>query len=261
VADKAGTIVALLYDENVGFSQGGIDMCFYFSNSRRALDLANRYGRKTGFIEAAAEIQEAKYRITAFTHPACPVITPSEIIETAKWGLIPAWAKTVEEAGKLRKMCLNARTEGVFNLPSFRNSILTGRCLIPATGYFEFHHRDKSVTPYYIFLPDEEIFSFGGLYERWRNPATGETTQTFTILTVPANKLCSEIHNGGKNPYRMPLIVGRENESRWLDGSLNRSDIERLFQPFDTNLMDAYPVSNDFLKKKPDDASIIDPAR
>jgi putative SOS response-associated peptidase YedK len=233
-------------------------MCFYFSASKRALELANRYGRKIDVIETAAEIQDAQYRITAFTHPACPVITASENIETAEWGLIPAWAKTVEEAGKLKKMCLNARAEGVFDLPSFRNSVLTGRCLIPATGFFEFHHRNKSVTPYYIFLPDEEIFSFGGLYERWRNPATGETMQTFTILTVPANKLCSEIHNGGKNPFRMPLIISKENESRWLDRSLHRSEIKQLFRPFDTNLMDAYPISKDFLKKNPYDASIIE---
>ena len=77
-------------------------MCFYFSNSRRALDLVNRYGRKAGIIEmsgeaASGEIQEAQYRVSAFTHPACPLITTDENIETAKWGLIPTWKKTIEE--------------------------------------------------------------------------------------------------------------------------------------------------------------------
>ena len=82
-------------------------------------------------------------------------------------------------------MCLNARAETVFELPSFRSPVLSKRCLIPATGYFEFHHRDKNAIPYYIFLKDEAIFSFGGLYEQWRNPVTNETERTFAILTVP----------------------------------------------------------------------------
>jgi len=230
-------------------------MCFYFSNSKRALELANRYGRKTDMLETSAETP--RYKINAFTHPICPVVTEKENIESAKWGLIPAWTKTAAEADKIRKICLNARTETVFDLPSFRNPILTKRCLIPATGYFEFHHQDKSAIPYYIFLKDEEIFSFGGLYETWRNHESGETAQTFTILTVSANKLCAEIHNGGKNPFRMPLIIRREKEDEWLDHTLRRADIKQFFQPFNTDMMDARPVPNDFLKKSPDDASII----
>jgi len=231
-------------------------MCFYFSNSKRALELANRYGRKTDMPETSEETPQ--YKINAFTHPSCPVVTEKENIESAKWGLIPYWTKTAAEADKIRKICLNARTETVFDLSSFRNPILTKRCLIPATGYFEFHHRDKSAIPYYIFLKDEEIFSFGGLYETWRNPESGETAQTFTILTVQANKLCAEIHNGGKNPFRMPLIISRKKEDEWLASTLRKSDIKQFFQLFDTDMMDAWPVSNDFLKKSPDDASIIE---
>jgi putative SOS response-associated peptidase YedK len=206
------------------------------------------------------EILDEKYRISAFTHPPRPVITQNESIEIARWGLIPHWTKTPEDAKKFSKMCINARAETVFNLPSFRMPIQSKRCLIPATGYFEFHHQDKSVIPYYIFLKDEEIFSFGGMYEQWINPVTGETAQTYTILTVPSNELCTRIHNGGKNPFRMPLIIGREKEEQWLDKSLNNTDIKQFFLPFDTSRMDAYPVSKDFLKKSPDDASIIEPA-
>ena len=235
-------------------------MCFYNSNSKRALSLAKRFGRKTDIIEIAQEILDEQYRITAFTHPACPVITSNENIEIAKWGLIPHWTKTVEDANKISKMCLNAKSETVFNLPSFRSPIMTRRCLIPSTGYFEFHHSDNTVIPYYIFLKNEEIFSFGGLYELWQHPQTKEMRQTFTVLTVPANELCTHIHNGRKTPFRMPLIVGKENEERWLDKSLTQNDIKQFFVPFNTDLMNAYPVSKDFLKKRPDDASIIEPA-
>lgn len=123
---------------------------------------------------------------------------------TLKWGLIPALTKSESDAKKISEMCLNARTETVFNLPSFYNPVLTKRCLIPATGYFEFHHRDGNSIPYYIFLKDEIIFPFCGLYEIWKSKeAENETINTFTILTVPANSLCTKIYNGGKNSGRI----------------------------------------------------------
>jgi len=234
-------------------------MCFYSSNSKRALALAKRYGRKTNIIEMAQEILDEQYKITAFNHPDCPIITTNESIEVAKWGLIPHWTKTSDDAAKIRKMCLIARSETVFSKPAFRGSIYSKRCLMPTTGYFEFQHKEKEVIPYYIFLRNEEIFSFGGLYEKWYNQYSKEWIQTFSILTTSANSLCATIHNSGKNPFRMPVIISRENEELWLDNSLKENDIQQFFHPCETELMDAYPVSKDFLKKRPDDVSIILP--
>jgi len=235
-------------------------MCFYSSNSKRALALAKRYKLKTNIIEMAQEILDEQYKITAFTNPICSIVTTSESLEIAHWGLIPHWTKTVEEAKKVRNMCINARSETVFTKPAFRTPILSKRCLLPATGYFEYHHANKEKIPYYIFLKDEDIFSIGGIYELWKNPHTKETTQTFTILTVPANELCARIHNGGNNPFRMPLIIDKEHENLWLDISLKTTDIQLFFQPYDDERMDAYPISKDFLKKRPNDPSIIERA-
>jgi len=235
-------------------------MCFYNSQSKRALDLAKRYGRKSDIIEMAQEIIDEQYKVTAFTNPVCPIITQDSSVQTARWGLVPAWTKTAEEASKVRKMTLNARSETVFNLPSFRIPILKRRCLIPSTGFFEFHHEGKEAIPYYIFLKDEEIFSLGGIYEIWKDFSTNEILQTFSILTVPANEICTFIHNGGKTPFRMPLIISKENEEHWLDNSLKADEIKSLFLPFENSRMDAFPVSKDFLKKSPQDASIIKPA-
>ena len=235
-------------------------MCFYNSQSKRALDLAKRYGRKSDIVEIVQEIIDEQYKVNSFTHPLCPVITSHESIQTAKWGLVPNWTKSEEEANKIRKMTLNARSENVFNLPSFRVPIMKKRCLIPSTGYFEFHHEGKEITPYYIFLKDEEIFSLGGIYELWKNPSTNEILQTFTVLTVPANDFCAKIHNGGKNPFRMPLIISREREEYWFDSSLIVDDIKRIMLPFDTDKMDAYTVSKDFIRKSSNDASVIEPA-
>jgi putative SOS response-associated peptidase YedK len=235
-------------------------MCFYNSQSKRAMDLANRYGRKSDIIEIVQEILDEQYKITAFTHPGCAVITPDQSVQIAKWGLIPGWTKSEDEANKIRKMTINARSETVFNLPSFRVPILKKRCLIPSTGYFEFHHEGKNVIPHYIFLKDEAIFSLGGMYETWLNPATKELIQTFTVLTVPANELCAKIHNGGKIPFRMPLIVNKADEERWLDHSLQVNEVKDFLIPYDSSEMGAYPIAKDFLKKNSKDASIIERA-
>ena len=235
-------------------------MCFYNSYSKRAMDLSKRYSRKTDLIEIVQEILDEQYKITAFTNPECPVITHNQDVQLARWGLIPAWVRSDEEAAKFRKMNLNVRSETVFDLPSFRAPILKRRCLIPSTGYFEFQHNGKGVRPHYIFLRDEEIFSLGGIVELWENPITKETTQTFAVLTTNANSLCTTIHNGGKNPYRMPVIIDRENEACWIDNSLKTNDIKGFFEPYNAGRMSAYPIAGDFIKRDPKDSSIIKPA-
>jgi len=235
-------------------------MCFYNSQSKRALDIAKRYGRKTDMIEIVKEIIEEQHCISAFTHPQCAVITESDRIQANFWGLIPYWSKTPVDAAKIRKMTLNARAETIFDLPSYKFAIRRQRCLIPVTGFFEFHHEGKKIIPYYVFTKDNDLFSMGGIYDVWRNPETGDTVTTFTQITVPANELLSKIHNGGKNPFRMPLIIPKEKEEQWLDKSLTESNIKNFFIPFDTNLIDAYAVSKDFNRKAPNDRSIILPA-
>jgi len=235
-------------------------MCFYNSQSKRALDLAKRYGRRSDILEMVQEIIDEQYKVTAFTNPDCAIITPDSNIQLAKWGLIPQWTKTEEEAAKIRKMTLNARSETIFSLPSFRTSIKSRRCLIPSTGYFEFHHEGKEAIPYSIFLKDDEIFSLGGVYEQWQNPTTKEIVNTFSVITVPANELCARIHNGGKNPFRMPLIISREKEDEWLDTYLSLPRINDFLRPFSSDLMDAYPVSKDFLKKGSKDKTVLERA-
>ena len=222
------------------------------------MELAKRYGRKSAILEIVQEILDEQYKITAFTHPDCAIVTPDSNLQVAKWGLIPAWLKTEEEALKIRKMTLNAKSETVFSLPSFRVPIKSKRCLIPSTGYFEFHHEGKEAIPYYIFLKDESIFSLGGMYDVWQNPVTKELLQTFSVLTVPANELCLQIHNGGKNPGRMPLIIPKENEEKWLEPSMTAAQINDFFTPFASGKMDAYPVSREFLKKGAGDRTVVE---
>ena len=139
-------------------------MCFYNSMSKKAQQLAARYGRKSDIIEIAKEILEEQYRQAAFTNPDCAIVTTSEELEVRKWGLIPFWCKTEEDAEKMRKFTYNARSETVFELPSFRGPILSKRCIVPSTGYFEWRHEtDGTKSPYFIYVKDLDIISFGGV--------------------------------------------------------------------------------------------------
>lgn len=229
-------------------------MCFHNSMTKKAKALLARYQAKANYqIEF-----ENVYHANAFTYPLWSVLTnnkPDEL-QMFRWGLIPKWIKTAEEAAKIRVNTLNARSETVFEKPSFKFSITQKRCLIPSTGFFEWRDENKKKIPYYIYLKDVEIFSLAGIYENWTNKETGEIISGFSILTCNANSLMEFIHNSKK---RMPVIISPENEKKWISDNLQKNEILEFCKPFDYNKMSAYSISNDFLKKNYNDESIILP--
>lgn len=227
--------------------------------SAKATKLAARYGRNLSVVEIAEKIlkEQEQYRVNAFSFPDCPVIISDPEIQSYKWGLIPFWTKDEKQANEIKRMTLNARADTIFQKPSFRESIMKKRCIVPSTGYFEWRHEGGKKIPHYIFLKDEEIFSMAGIYDTWLDKSTGEVISTFSIITTEANPLTDYIHN---IKHRMPAILNQADEERWLDPKLGKSDIEQLLLPFPADQMDAYVIDNDFLKKKADDPTIIDKA-
>jgi putative SOS response-associated peptidase YedK len=225
---------------------------------KKAQEVAARYGRKSDVIEVYKEILEEKYHISAFTNPDCAVVTDDPELQIMKWGLIPFWSKDEKNASGIRKITYNARSETIFQKPSFRNPIMSKRCIVPSTGYFEYHHEGKETTPYYIFLKTEEIFSLGGIYDIWHDKETGETLHTFSIITTDANEFTGKIHNGGKNPYRMPLILDMADEEKWIGPGLLNEEINKLMKPFPVDRMDAYPVNRNFTKMNPFDKRVLE---
>lgn len=221
--------------------------------TKKATSVAARYGKKVD--EKQLELfDEPKLVVNAFTNPYYPIVSSDPLLRIEHWGLIPHWVKTAEDAERIRRMTYNARSETVFDLPSFRYSIIHKRCLIPSTGYYEYHHLDKKKTqPYYLFLPKEEIFSIAGLFDSWTNPETGEELNTFSMLTRSANDLAGKIHNGGSNPERMPVILSREDEAKWIDPNLTREQIQEILnKPVPDEWIEAYVVAPDLLRgKKP----------
>ena len=105
-------------------------------------------------------------------------------LQMLRWGLIPSWAKDPKIGYKL----INARAETVAEKPSFRSAFRQRRCLILATGFYEWQQvtgsREKQ--PYFIGLQDEKLFAFAGLYERWSSPG-GDAWETCTMITTDAN--------------------------------------------------------------------------
>ena len=128
------------------------------------------------------------------------------------------------------------------------------RCIVPSTGYFEWRHEEANKIPYYIYVKDEPIFSMAGIYDRWLDKDTGEEHKTFSIITTDTNSLTDYIDN---TKHRMPAILTQEEEEKWLNPSLSKAEIASLLKPFDTEKMDAYVIRNDFLKKSPNDPTIV----
>jgi putative SOS response-associated peptidase YedK len=150
-----------------------------------------------------------------------------------RWGLIPSWAKDAAIGNRM----INARAETVAEKPAFRRPLRSQRCLVPASGFFEWKREGDGKTPHFIHLPDEPLFAFAGLYDVWRDP-DGQSVQSYTILTTEANAVMAPIHN------RMPVILRREDEEEWLDPA--NSEVEQLLpllRPYPAEEMAAYPVA------------------
>lgn len=225
--------------------------------SAKSQKLAARYNLKTDIVEIYKEILEENYHVNAFTHPLYPIATGDNELQAFHWGLVPFWVKSEEQAKEIENMTINAKADTVFEKPSFRHSIMSKRCIVPSTGFFEWRHEGKDKIPYFIQVKNEDIFSMAGIFDVWNNPQTGEIYHSFSIITSEANSLMEYIHNTKK---RMPVILSSEDEQRWIDPDLNKEGIKELLKPFDANKMNAYIINKDFLKKNPKDKSIIEAA-
>lgn len=229
-------------------------MCFHNSMSKKAQQLAARYGRKSDIVEIYQDVLNEQHHVNAFKFPQYPVITLSDEIQVFNWGLIPFWVKTEQDAEEIRKMTLNARADTIFDKPSFREPIMRKRCIIPSTGYFDWRHEGNKKIPYFIFLKDEPIFSMAGIYDKWLDKETGEEHTTFSIITTGTNELTDYIHN---TKHRMPAILSLKDEDTWLNPELSKETVASLLQPFEAGKMDAYVIKNDFINKSPGDETIL----
>jgi putative SOS response-associated peptidase YedK len=125
-----------------------------------------------------------------------------------RWGLVPFWAKDLAFGTK----AINARSETAEEKPSFRNAFRKRRCVVPASGFFEWQGEPGKKQAYAITAEDQPLFGMAGLWESWNSPF-GETIETYTILTTEANAQMAAIHD------RMPVILPAAGVQSWLDGT------------------------------------------
>ena len=159
-----------------------------------------------------------------------------------KWGLIPSWSKDEYIGNKL----INARSETLHEKPSFRESLINKRCLVPADGFIEW----KEKKPYFIRMRNQALFAFAGLWSTW--DSGDESLNTFTIITTEANKKLSPLHS------RMPIILHPDSYETWL--TANAKSLPSLFSGSLEKELEYYEISKAINSPKNNQASLLNPA-
>jgi putative SOS response-associated peptidase YedK len=216
-------------------------------------------------------------RLTTFPVEALPLrynVAPTQTVPVVRaaesgregallrWGLIPSWADDPAIGNRL----INARAETAHEKPAFRQAFKRRRCLVPASGFYEWAKagsgggkpRGGRKQPFYFYPADGELFAFAGLWERWR-PRDGsaddsEPVETFTILTTDANTAVRPVHD------RMPVILAPDAWDLWLDGK-DPEGLPGLLKPCDPALIASHPVSTAVNIPAHDRPDCVEPVR
>lgn len=199
-------------------------------------------------VRVTTAIYKARYNCAPTQSLAVITSDHPDEFRFMRWGLIPSWAKDLSIGVKM----INARAETVSEKPSFRSALKSRRCLVPATGFFEWKREGKSKIPFLIRMKEQNGFCFAGLWDRWNSPEGG-SIESFTIITTTPNELVSGIHD------RMPVILPQESEKRWLGTEGSVHDLTSLLQPFPSELMEARVISSRVNSTSNDDPTVLVP--
>lgn len=212
-------------------------MCFSINVNLVKEELEKRYG--VNFPDKYP--YDPSYYYHAFSLPEIPAICSDnpQTIRLLKWGLIPSWIKSEEKAAEIRLKTFNARVESIGQKASFSLSFKSKRCLVPVKGFYEWQHSDKLKIPWYVTYTESDIFSLAGLFSEWSDSRRGELVSTFTIITTEANELMAYIHNSKK---RMPVILNRQDELKWLDLSVQQEEALSLLKACPSELLKAHTI-------------------
>ncbi|MDB4930986.1 MAG: hypothetical protein JWM10_3470 [Myxococcaceae bacterium] len=152
------------------------------------------------------------------TGPVVGLSKGERVLRAYRWGLVPKWAKDP----KIGHKAINARADTVAERPMFRSAFAKRRCLVPATGFYEWQRTADGKVPHYVHPARAQLFAFAGLWERWTPPDGGDELRTYTIITVDPNTLMAKIHD------RMPVIVPKRAWAAWLDPETSPEDLQAL---------------------------------
>lgn len=208
---------------------------------------SNRWSKAQPFLFAKPEKEpKSRYNIT-LTDKADIILKPGidYTVEDATFWLINEGSKSFKEA--MQYSTFNAKSETIFELKSFKNKILTQRCILPVDAFYESTGASGAKQPYAIRLKDGQPFGMAGVFSKWINPEIGSEIFTFAIITTEANEIVAKYHE----KKRMPVILPPESYELWLDEKLShKEDISLFFQTFPTEKMEVFPVSKQVISTK-----------
>ncbi|WP_417860441.1 SOS response-associated peptidase [Winogradskyella sediminis] len=234
-------------------------MCFHTSQTKKVVELENRYDASLSDDEARDAYDIPRYHLNGFSHPDMLIIPQEEpsVLAPSLWGIVPRNKKPEQLSNYYKEAVkygggLNAQSEKLFDHFIYKHSALTRRCIVPVTGFFEPHEYKNKKYPFHIKHKNNDVLSLAGLYT-----LVGSVV-TFTILTKKASPLFAKIHNK-KN--RQPIILQKDFEQEWLKDDLNENGIKELINlNFNEEELSTYTVSRDLfqIKVNTDTESIID---
>lgn len=181
-----------------------------------------------------------------------PVIISDNGIPTVKlmkWGLLAKGAKDANSV--FRYKTYNTPSENIFSRHSWEIAVRETRCLVPANGFYFLNGSGKK-RAFYAQMKDKTITSFAGIYTQWQD-SEGADHSFYSILTTEAT------HDMPDPGSRMPVIIDREDEARWLDSTVNDTgSIYKMLRPNPSEMLNVYEVSAAVHSPKPNLPGLID---
>lgn len=193
---------------------------------------------------------EARYNIAPTQFVPVIRLDPDGQRELAMlhWGLVPSWAKDKAIGNRM----INARAETLAEKPSFKKAFAHRRCLVLASGFYEWRQQDGAKRPYFISRKDSDPIAMAGLWETWRHDA--EPLESCTIITTEANEFMQALH------HRMPAMLAPEQCGRWLDSeTVSMAEAADLLMPLEEDELQAWPVSTRVNNPRNEGAQLLDP--
>ena len=217
-------------------------MCGRFTLHHSTEDVAERFSGAQSLLELTP-----RYNIAPSQPVPVIIQRDSRLMREHAWGLVPFWAKDPAIGNRM----INARAESLADKPTFKRAFSVRRCLIPASGYYEWKKADGGRIPHYIQTADRQPFAMAGLYEKWTDP-DGLPLRTCAVITTEPNEQAAAVHN------RMPAILTRDAEEIWLDPESRAEALLALLRPFPGELA-VHAVSRLVNKATTDEAACIEP--
>jgi putative SOS response-associated peptidase YedK len=195
------------------------------------------------------------------SYNVCPTDTVPVIVSNddgrqlvvMRWGLVPTWwSKPLKD---MRMPTFNARAETVAETPLFRDAFRRSRCLLPASGYYEWLETADGKQPYYFSRRDGQPLTFAGVYDTWHERAANQQIQSCAMVITEPNNFAAEVHD------RMPVILESLDFDRWMNGTPEEAAMLMKPAPEDVLVKRAVSKRVNSSRTPKDDPTLIDEVR